>query len=98
MTETRTTNPMRGPNKFKLGVVSANCDGGLTMSLSPERWAATRETNRTVRRHGKELLDLVILFCCYSDPELDRRLDAGKSVRREQAIMSGFNLHCQFVL
>src|SRR5215471_17279427 len=40
MTETRTTNPMRGPNKFKLGVFSANCDGGLTMSLAPERWAA----------------------------------------------------------
>ena len=40
MTETRTTNPMRGPNKFKLGVFSANCDGGLTMSLAPERWPA----------------------------------------------------------
>ena len=36
MIETRTTNPMRGPNKFKLGVFSANCDGGLTMSLAPE--------------------------------------------------------------
>lgn len=34
------TNPMRGPNKFKLGVFSANCDGGLTMSLAPERWRA----------------------------------------------------------
>jgi alkanesulfonate monooxygenase SsuD/methylene tetrahydromethanopterin reductase-like flavin-dependent oxidoreductase (luciferase family) len=34
------TNPMRGPNTFKLGVFSANCDGGLTMSLAPERWAA----------------------------------------------------------
>src|SRR5437764_13976055 len=40
MTETRTTNPMRGPNHFKLGVFSANCDGGLTMSLAPERWPA----------------------------------------------------------
>src|ERR1700704_5865780 len=40
MTETRTTNPMRGSNKFKLGVFSANCDGGLTMSLAPERWSA----------------------------------------------------------
>lgn len=34
------TNPMRGPNRFKLGVFSANCDGGLTMSLAPERWRA----------------------------------------------------------
>lgn len=34
------TNPMLGPNRFKLGVFSANCDGGLTMSLAPERWRA----------------------------------------------------------
>ena len=34
------TNPMHGPNRFKLGVFSANCDGGLTMSLAPERWPA----------------------------------------------------------
>ena len=40
MTEPRVTNPMRGPNRFKLGVFSANCDGGLTMSLAPERWRA----------------------------------------------------------
>lgn len=33
-------NPMLGPNRFKLGVFSANCDGGLTMSLAPERWKA----------------------------------------------------------
>ncbi len=33
-------NPMFGPNRFKLGVFSANCDGGLTMSLAPERWKA----------------------------------------------------------
>jgi len=38
--ETRHTNPMFGPNRFKLGVFSANCDGGLTMSLAPERWRA----------------------------------------------------------
>lgn len=35
------TNPMFGPNRFKLGIFSANCDGGLTMSLAPERWRAT---------------------------------------------------------
>ncbi len=34
------TNPMFGPNRFKLGVFSANCDGGLTISLAPERWRA----------------------------------------------------------
>jgi FMNH2-dependent dimethyl sulfone monooxygenase len=34
------TNPMSGPNRFKLGVFSANCDGGLSMSRAPERWRA----------------------------------------------------------
>jgi alkanesulfonate monooxygenase SsuD/methylene tetrahydromethanopterin reductase-like flavin-dependent oxidoreductase (luciferase family) len=33
-------NPLFGPNRFKLGVFSANCDGGLTLSLAPERWKA----------------------------------------------------------
>lgn len=34
------SNPMFGSNRFKLGIFSANCDGGLTMSLAPERWRA----------------------------------------------------------
>ena len=34
------TNPMFGPNRFKLGIFSANCDGGLTVSMAPERWRA----------------------------------------------------------
>jgi FMNH2-dependent dimethyl sulfone monooxygenase len=36
----RAQNPLFGPNRFKLGVFSANCDGGLTMSVAPERWKA----------------------------------------------------------
>ena len=40
MDRSRANNPLFGPNKFKLGVFSANCDGGLTMSLAPERWRA----------------------------------------------------------
>ena len=36
----RARNPLFGPNRFKLGIFSANCDGGLTMSLAPERWRA----------------------------------------------------------
>ena len=36
----RDRHPIFGPNRFKLGVFSANCDGGLTMSLAPERWRA----------------------------------------------------------
>lgn len=34
------TNPMHGPNRFKLGVFSANADGGLTLTKVPERWPA----------------------------------------------------------
>ena len=40
MHETRQNNPLFGPNRFKLGIFSANCDGGLTMSLAPDRWRA----------------------------------------------------------
>ena len=32
--------PMRGPNRFKLGVFAANADGGLTLTRVPERWPA----------------------------------------------------------
>ncbi len=38
-----TTHPMHGPNRFKLGVFSANADGGLTITRVPERWPATWE-------------------------------------------------------
>jgi FMNH2-dependent dimethyl sulfone monooxygenase len=34
------THPMRGPNLLKLGVFSANADGGLTLTRVPERWRA----------------------------------------------------------
>jgi len=34
------SHPMRGPNKFKLGVFSANSDGGLALTRVPERWPA----------------------------------------------------------
>ncbi len=33
--------PMHGPNKFKLGVFSANADGGLTLTRVAERWPAS---------------------------------------------------------
>ncbi len=32
--------PMHGANRFKLGVFSANADGGLTLTRVPERWPA----------------------------------------------------------
>jgi alkanesulfonate monooxygenase SsuD/methylene tetrahydromethanopterin reductase-like flavin-dependent oxidoreductase (luciferase family) len=34
----RVPNPIVGPNKFKLGLFGANCDGGTSLSLAPERW------------------------------------------------------------
>lgn len=33
--------PMHGPNRFKLGVFSANADGGLSLTKVPERWTAS---------------------------------------------------------
>ena len=35
--------PIKGPNAFKLGVFSANADGGLTLTKVPERWQARWE-------------------------------------------------------
>ena len=32
--------PMHGPNRFKLGIFSANADGGLTLTRVLERWPA----------------------------------------------------------
>lgn len=31
-------NPILGPNRFKLGLFNANCDGGFAVSKAPERW------------------------------------------------------------
>ena len=35
-----TPHPINGPNPFKLGIFSANADGGLTLTTVKERWAA----------------------------------------------------------
>ena len=37
---TAPVHPLYGPNPFKLGVFSANADGGLTLTTVPERWQA----------------------------------------------------------
>ena len=37
--------PLRGPNRFKLGVFSANADGGLAITDVPERWRASWDDN-----------------------------------------------------
>src|SRR5690349_3101128 len=33
-------NPLRGPNRLKLGIFAANADGGLALTTVPERWRA----------------------------------------------------------
>ena len=38
--------PLKGPNRFKLGVFSANADGGPAITDVPERWRATWENIR----------------------------------------------------
>ena len=37
--------PLRGPNRFKLGVFSTNADGGLAITDVPERWGASWDDN-----------------------------------------------------
>jgi dimethylsulfone monooxygenase len=39
--------PLRGPNRFKLGIFSTNADGGLAITDVPERWRATWDDNVT---------------------------------------------------
>ena len=39
--------PLKGPNRLKLGVFSANADGGLAITDVPERWLAGWEDNLT---------------------------------------------------
>jgi len=40
--------PLKGPNRFKLGVFSANADGGLAITRAPERWGASWSDNLAV--------------------------------------------------
>jgi alkanesulfonate monooxygenase SsuD/methylene tetrahydromethanopterin reductase-like flavin-dependent oxidoreductase (luciferase family) len=57
---TPATHPMRGPNKFKIGVFSINADGGLTLTKVPERWPALwseiAEVARMADQAGLEFL------------------------------------------
>ncbi len=52
--------PLKGPNRLKLGVFSANADGGLAITDVPERWQAGWEDNLTAAqiadRAGLEFL------------------------------------------
>lgn len=41
----RPQNAIFGPNKFKLGLFSPNCSGGMAATTVPERWSARWEDN-----------------------------------------------------
>ena len=41
------THPLKGANRLKLGVFSANADGGLAITDVPERWKAGWDDNLT---------------------------------------------------
>ena len=45
-----TPHPLRGPNRFKLGIFSTNADGGLAITTVPERWGASWEDNLAAAR------------------------------------------------
>lgn len=42
--------PLKGPNRFKLGIFSMNADGGLAMTTVPERWRAGWDDNLNAAR------------------------------------------------
>lgn len=43
-------NPMFNDNKFKLGIFSPNCSGGMAVTTVPERWDASWESNVALAR------------------------------------------------
>jgi hypothetical protein len=43
-----------GPNRFKLGLFSQNCSGGLTQTRAPEYWQPTWENNVIASRLAEE--------------------------------------------
>ncbi len=56
-----TTNPMFGPNKFKLGLFRMNCEGGLAITKAPDRWRADWDDILAVARLADEAgLDLIL--------------------------------------
>ncbi|MCS6931819.1 MAG: LLM class flavin-dependent oxidoreductase [Acetobacteraceae bacterium] len=48
------THPLHGPHRFKLGVFSANADGGLAITTVPERWRASWADNVAAARIAEE--------------------------------------------
>lgn len=48
------THPLKSASRFKLGVFSANADGGLALTTVPERWKATWPDNVAAARIADE--------------------------------------------
>jgi alkanesulfonate monooxygenase SsuD/methylene tetrahydromethanopterin reductase-like flavin-dependent oxidoreductase (luciferase family) len=48
------THPLRGPDRFKMGIFSTNADGGLAITTVPERWRASWTDNLAAARIADE--------------------------------------------
>ena len=51
--------PLKGPNKFKLGVFSANADGGPRISMTQSRvpvWVIPTNEELMIARHTRRIL------------------------------------------
>ena len=56
-----TTNPMFGPNKFKLGLFRMNCEGGLAITKAAHRWRADWDDVLAVSKLADDAgLDLIL--------------------------------------
>ena len=56
-----TTNPMFGPNKFKLGLFRMNCEGGLAITSAAGRWRADWDDILAVSKLADDAgLDLIL--------------------------------------
>jgi alkanesulfonate monooxygenase SsuD/methylene tetrahydromethanopterin reductase-like flavin-dependent oxidoreductase (luciferase family) len=51
---TPSINPMLRENRFKLGLFSANCSGGMSLTKAPERWDASWDNNLRLARMADE--------------------------------------------
>ena len=51
---TRPPTRMRNANRFKLGLFTTNCSGGLAMTKAPERWDASWDNALAANRMAEE--------------------------------------------
>ena len=75
------SHPLRGPNRFKLGLFSANADGGLAITTVPERWPARWEDNAALARMADDAgYDFLKPYSRLTRENYDALVVAGKKV------------------